>query len=707
MEWKRKPNLIWHTNAGLGRYWTLLEAKVNIKHCKEFVESMRTRSETEAYPSGVVEGVLVQFSSRYLHKFFGWDGLGATAWTTGCVYPKPDLATRVGDLQPQTEGKKNGRYDIFTLGDQLKDPWFSRMRGVLSQVYFQNNCNSITPEQLTLLLMADAGEKINWGMIVEENFRLQLRGYRANSKYSSPIGPFLSSYIAHYLAYHQRYGKGPQMGSFVDVQREIAQATTRDPALPGPSKRPRSSEPAKDDTQATTWGPQASKFHAQGLVLSNCVGEMLQWIHAAEQETATIRTEQRDLEERYKRKVTLAVQGAREQAQRILEKTHADYKQQMEETNQTLTNLRNQVTNTELELKATQEHVDTLTTEKARAGERIQRLEQQSQEYLARCKALTTHNNTLEQGQSSQGTGNIANPQGQQAEDEHAIQDFEANKMGWIHRAAKVIATHAHQWLREHVSQLEDPPQEFFDYCIDNALSTLEMEQSEHDWDSVDLEDIAMEALSPLIAPEEEHAPISPARAAQEDPRPPSLTIPDIHEQVEHVDIPENFDDPEDTPQPSPHLQPPAQAAQGPVNPMVFPRPKTFKSHKDALKKIEEEFGLEVQASDDEEAEEELDTAIEEVKRYFSAHPDLIALYSNPEADHVQCPDCNRILGKTVYDVFQHAVTSRSKHNLIHRGVGATIAAIYGNQAPPRRRTQLPREETRPDRRPAHKRTRG
>lgn len=402
----------------------------------------------------------------------------------------------------------------------------------------------------------------------------------------------------------------------------------------------------------------------------------------------------------------MAIQGAREQTQRMLEKTHADHRQQLEEVNQTLANLRHQVANLELELKATQEHVDVLTTEKACAKDRIQKLEQQNHEYLARCKALAVPNDTGEPGQHSQGGEITTGIQEQKTAIEQAMQDFEANKVGWVHSAAKIIANSAYQWMQAHLPTEVDPPQEFIDYCIDNSLAVLELEQSDNDWEDMDMETMALEALSSIPLPTEP-APSSPAKNAQEETQPPSVSIPEFHHQSEHVDIPEHLTDIEDTPQHSPHLQPTHPAASSSVTPTVPTRPRSFKSHKDALKKIEEEFGLEVQASDDEEAEEELDTAIEEVKRYFAAHPDLIALYSNPEADHVQCPACNRILGKTVYDVFQHAVTSRSKHNLIHRGVGAAIAAIYGNQAPPRRRAQLPREETRPDRRPAHRRTRG
>lgn len=115
---------------------------------------------------------------------------------------------------------------------------------------------------------------------------------------------------------------------------------------------------------------------------------------------------------------------------------------------------------------------------------------------------------------------------------------------------------------------------------------------------------------------------------------------------------------------------------------------------------------MEGDGSEDSDTEENSEIAINAVKQYFASHPDLANKYGDPEAANIQCPACNKILGKTVFDVYQHARTSRSKHNLLHRGVAAAIATIYGNQDPPRRQAQVPREETRPDTRPAGRRTR-
>ena len=176
----------------------------------------------------------------------------------------------------------------------------------------------------------------------------------------------------------------------------------------------------------------------------------------------------------------------------------------------------------------------------------------------------------------------------------------------------------------------------------------------------------------------------------------------EYHDPPKRVDIPDQFRDIENPPQQSPRRPPNTPKEPRLPKPTVNPRPQPFKIHKDASKKIEEEYSLEVQASDDSDAEEELGTAINQVKKYFQENPDLATWYADFEADHVQCPACNKILGKAVHDVYQHAATSRSNHNLIHRGVAAAIAALYGDQAPPRRQVQLPREATQRDRRPAH-----
>jgi hypothetical protein len=113
-------------------------------------------------------------------------------------------------------------------------------------------------------------------------------------------------------------------------------------------------------------------------------------------------------------------------------------------------------------------------------------------------------------------------------------------------------------------------------------------------------------------------------------------------------------------------LPPPTQASPCQTLLTVQPRSKPFNFHKDALKQIEEDNNLEMQASDNNDADEELGIAIDEVKKYFIENPDLAARYSDPEADQVQCPACNKSLGKTVFDVYQHSATSKSKHNLIH-----------------------------------------
>lgn len=67
---------------------------------------------------------------------------------------------------------------------------------------------------------------------------------------------------------------------------------------------------------------------------------------------------------------------------------------------------------------------------------------------------------------------------------------------------------------------------------------------------------------------------------------------------------------------------------------------------------------MEVEVSNNSDAEEESHIMIDEVKKYFDSNPDLAALYSNPEFDNIQCPVRNKLLNKIVFDVYQHANTS-------------------------------------------------
>ena len=707
MEWKRRPDIIWTTRTGLGKYWQLLEGKVNIARCNAFVSSMRTRSEDDPYPSGEVEGVLVQYSSRYLHKFFDWDGTGFTEWSEACTHPRPDLAAKVGDLQKN----RDGRYDVFALGKIFPEPWFSRMRGVLSQVYFRNDCNGITPEQLTILLMADQGEHINWGLLVDENFRVQLRGYRLNPAYHSPIGPFLTAYIAHYLAFYQRHNRGPLMGTFLDVQWEISQAMARDPALPSSSKRQRTSDVAVGEGTmvAIGQGSRSIPWTQTRAALTTCVDNLMKWLQDAEQDHAMVNLRYKEMEEQFKRKAAHTIRVNQEQAKKTMEEARTEFQTQLEEAQQTLANLRNRVTSLELELAATQDHVDILNKEKAWAQERITRLTQQNQESLAHCKTLENTIESLQQGSHTHTATQGANEdllrlQQERLAAEQAKENFEANKVGWVHMAARTIAIHAYQLLIAKPPVTSEPPQEFLDDCIDNALAVLDLEHSDHEWESMEAE-----LMSPMpdipFSTQLNPVPTSPAPPHHEVPASSGLAI--LEHQAEHVDIPDHLTDVEATPPASPRFPLAVSAAPSQPTPTVQIRTKPFRYHKESLKRIEAEFNLEDPASDESEAEEELNTAIDLVKNYFVENPDLRALYSDPEADQVQCPACNRVLGKTVYDVYQHSVTSRSKHNLMHRGVAAAIASIYGDQVPPRRHAQVPREATRPDRRPAHRRTRG
>ena len=84
-----------------------------------------------------------------------------------------------------------------------------------------------------------------------------------------------------------------------------------------------------------------------------------------------------------------------------MEAARAEFQAQVEESQQTLTNMRNRVASLELELSATQEHVDALNREKTWAEERMTKFEQQNKEYLAHIKALSENNEAVRQAQGT------------------------------------------------------------------------------------------------------------------------------------------------------------------------------------------------------------------------------------------------------------------------------------------------------------------
>ena len=209
------------------------------------------------------------------------------------------------------------------------------------------------------------------------------------------------------------------------------------------------------------------------------------------------------------------------------------------------------------------------------------------------------------------------------------------------------------------------------------------------------------------------HTALAPALPTHQEPMThvptPSLSLESSH-QPNHAHMRDISIDTEDTPQASTRQfptvptspRPPApthQAAPSQSNLVVRIHPKPFREHKLALQKLEEEYEMEGDGSEDSDVEEDAEIAIAAVKKNFASHPDLANHYANPKADNVQCPACNKLLSKTMFDEYHHAPTSRSKHDQHHRGVAAAIAAIFCDQDPPRGEAQIPPMESRPDRR--------
>ena len=710
-----------------------MKDKVDLELCHEFINSMKTRDENEELPSGMVQGILVQYSPRYLYSFFGWDGTGVLSWNESCRGPKPDVMNFLGD----TPVKKGNRYDVFKLGKLHPEPWFFRIRGILSQIFFRNDCNSVALEHLQVILLADQGEKVNWGLILDECFRIQLRGYRHKDDYSSPIGPFLTTYIAKYLQHYRKYNAPPTMGTFADVQLEISKLgrIRHGPTEEGSNKRQclglESSVLALESDP--NWGPVTEDFRGRCAAMRDAMDNVVEFVHSTEQLRESLAEKHSKLVENSKRKLAQEIQSAQAAAQKSVDAARTQHRQQIDEAEQNLANLRNQVANLELELTHSKESRDALAKENSLTQERVKKLELQNEEYLARCKDLQAANEASGAGQSSQpmsteGYEELARLEAERVKAKYAWDNFEVNKVSFVNEAVRSIVTNVHALFRENPSTTTDPSQEFIDRCCADAMESLGMQESEHEWEDEDTDvmdiflpgfhtpdfprDDTLSGLQPPAArdPTTKDGPVTTPMAGGVPSD--SQGIPGAQgEQQGQVLVTGHQTDLEETSHPSPSRTPPQQLsapsprptpAQQPSPPQaprdtVKSRPKSFKDHKNALKQIEEDNNLEEQAEDSD-GDEEFSTAIEETKKYFDENPDLAALYSNPNAEDVQCLCCNKMLAKSVFDVYQHCATYRNKNSLMHKGVAAAIKSLYGGQDPPRRQEQRPREETRPNR---------
>jgi hypothetical protein len=144
-EWKKTPDEEWLQQAGLFRYASHLQETINLHRCRTFIASMKARQAADPNNeeiAGVVDGVLVKYTPRYLHQYFGWDGTGSTSWTRNSPFPQPDTEACTRGYAAQRDkaaSKRTGRvvlkYDVYLLtrrNSNLPDPWFGRIRGVLS-----------------------------------------------------------------------------------------------------------------------------------------------------------------------------------------------------------------------------------------------------------------------------------------------------------------------------------------------------------------------------------------------------------------------------------------------------------------------------------------------------------------------------------------------------------------------------------------------
>ncbi len=264
------------------------------------------------------------------------------------------------------------------------------------------------------------------------------------------------------------------------------------------------------------WGPHATTFCEHTTAMIACVEQMLGLVQLTEQDSTTLRTQRQEIEERTKRKAAQAVQATQARAKKELDEAHVEFHHQLSEANQTIANFRNQVANLELELSTTQEQVDAIAKEKTLATERAQCLEQQHAEAMARCRTL---NEALAQGTSTQSTASrdaeeLARLQQLRVEVENARESWETNKVNWAQQAARVVATNAYRILWANPPQGAVPPTEFLEKCVDDALVDLDVEQSEPNWDGMEMDFMDIDAVSMAALSQDHNTPPNDPRRA-------------------------------------------------------------------------------------------------------------------------------------------------------------------------------------------------
>lgn len=132
-----------------------------------------------------------------------------------------------------------------------------------------------------------------------------------------------------------------------------------------------------------------------------CVKEMLQYIHAAEQQHNSLTEQFKDWEARTRRtgstrrKAAQVVLTHQAKAQKDLDAAQTEFRQQLEEADQTIRNLRARNDTLEFEVSNVKDRLCDLERQKTLAMNGTLKLEQQSEEYLAKCKALTVANEEL------------------------------------------------------------------------------------------------------------------------------------------------------------------------------------------------------------------------------------------------------------------------------------------------------------------------
>jgi hypothetical protein len=237
--WRRAEDHAWAKMAGLMWFYDDLTTDVNVEWCRQFAASLPTHPGVIGDITGRVADVPVIWRSAWANLRFGWTGDGVSAWGAAtCPIPRPDCASWAGEAD-------RGCYETAAIARIKGNDTALRVRAVMAAFFFRGNCKTIREDHLQVIMLADAGIKVNWGMLFNKSVTDELRHIAEVPTAPTPMGPFLTTYITWWLNYVRKHQSPPIIGRIQDVYWDL-ECSRQNLALLRPSLNPRKC-PRRDD----------------------------------------------------------------------------------------------------------------------------------------------------------------------------------------------------------------------------------------------------------------------------------------------------------------------------------------------------------------------------------------------------------------------------------------------------------------------------